>query len=110
MAGQQQIIYDNYVKQVTARNVEPIVSEAGVWPENLEGEEWTDRSRGKDAMSNQWGDREYGPVSVRTSNLGRVMEVQSIQRGMSFVVAVHRTREDYRNYRRPMGMFHYLST
>lgn len=110
MAGQQQEIYDNYVKQATANNVAPIVGERGEWPEKLEGEIWTDRSMGKDAMTNRWGDREYGPVKVYTSNMGRVMEVQSLQRGWTFIAAVHRTKDDYYNYRRPLGMFHYLNT
>lgn len=109
MASAQQTYYDSYVKQVTANNVAPIVYEADQKQVDLEGEVWT-REEGRNALTHRWGDREYGPVTVYTSNLGRVMEIQSIRRGMSSIRAIHRTLDDYWNYRRPMGMFHYLYT
>lgn len=109
MPSAQQTYYDSYVKQVTADNVAPILCDEGKWPDALEGEEWS-RPEGRDALSNRWGDPEYGPVSVWVSSLGRVMEVQSLRRGASFIAAIHRTRDDFYNYRRPLGMFHYLYT
>lgn len=102
--------YKNYVTKNTKSNVEPEVGEQGVMPKSLDGETWTDRSLGRDAMTHRWGDREYGPVRVEVSNLGRVREIQSIRRGWSFIVAVHATKQNYFNYQRPLGMFHYLNT
>ncbi len=104
MTNAQETYHQAYVKQVTADNVQPIIAPRGQWPEKLEGEIWTD----KPGATAGWGDREYGPVYVRTSNMGRVMEVQSLMRGLTFMVAIHRTHDDYSNYRRPLGIFHYL--
>ena len=109
MANQQQQIYENYVASVSAGNVEPMVYKRNQDPEPVEGEVWTE-STGRDALSATYSDLEYGPVRVYTSNLGRVMERQSLMRGLFHRVAIHRTSEDHRNYRRTMGMFHYLYT
>jgi hypothetical protein len=109
MTSAQETHYRAYVELTTKNNVEPIVYEDGVLQVDLDGEVWT-RSEGRYAMTHRWGDPEYGPVTVYTSNLGRVMEIQSIRRGLSSIRAIHRTQNDYFNYRRPMGMFHYLYT
>lgn len=99
--------YSAYSEDVRKNNVAPIVSERGKWPEKLEGEEWT-RPSGKEALSHSWGDPAYGPVRVHVSNKGRVMEVQSIMRGMSHICAVHQNMTDYINYRRPLSINMYL--
>lgn len=109
MTSAQETYYRGYVKKVTANNVAPIVGKRQEWPENLEGEEWT-KEEGKGCLSPKWGDYQYGPTTVYTSNKGRVMEVQSLNGGLSFICAVHRTRDDFSSYRKPLGMFHYLNT
>jgi hypothetical protein len=106
MANQQVHIYDSYKARVESGNVPPAVSPKNTWPADLDGEVWSE-SR---TMSPRWGDAIYGRVFVYTSNLGRVRELQSLDRGMSFQIAVHRTAEDYWSYNRAMGMFHYLNT
>lgn len=109
MVSAQETYYAGYVKLVTKNNVDPTVYPTDEVQVDLDGEVWTE-STGRYALTHRWGDRDYGPVYVYTSNLGRVMEVQSIRRGMSSIRAIHRTMDDYFNYRRPMGMFHYLYT
>lgn len=107
MTSAGQTYYTSYVSDVEKNNVQPIVADRGKWVDNLEGEEWV-RSEGRNALTHRWGDPAYGPVTVRVSNKGRVMEVQSIMRGMSHICAVHRSKDDYWNYRRAMSMNMYL--
>lgn len=99
--------YNSYVTEATRENVAPIVAERGKWVPNLDGETW-ETPRGREALSHRWGDPAYGPVYVSVSNMGRVMEVQSIMRGMSHICAVHRSKDDYYAYRRPMSVNMYL--
>jgi hypothetical protein len=106
MANQQARIYEGYKAGVERNNVEPIVSPKNQWPVDLDGEVWTDAR----TLSPRWGDRAYGQVYVSTSNLGRVRELQSLDRGMSFQIAIHSTTDDYWGYNRALGMFHYLYT
>jgi len=106
MANQQVRIYEGYKNSVERNNVAPTVAPKGEWPADLDGEIWTE-SR---TMSPRWADASYGRCRVYTSNLGRVREKQSLDHGMSFQIAVHRTSDDYWNYNRAMGMFHYLNT
>lgn len=106
--NQQSEIYQRYVKQTTKDNVEPTVLERNVWPKT-EGETW-ERSLGRDGKSSKWGSYEYGEVKVYVSNLGRVMEVQSLNRGLSFICAIFENERDQTFYRQPLGMFHYLYT
>ena len=99
--------YNSYVDEATKNNVQPLIAPRGEMVPDLDGETWT-RPSGRDAMSPKWGDLVYGRVSVYVSNMGRVKEVQSIMRGMSFVCAVHRTMNDYRIFERAMPINTYL--
>jgi hypothetical protein len=99
--------YNSYAADVRKDNVEPLLAKEGKWPEDLDGETWH-RPEGRDALGHRWGDPAYGPVSVYVSNKGRVMEVQSLRRGMSHLCAVHQNMDDYMNYRRPMSANMYL--
>lgn len=107
MTSAGQTYYSSYVEETTKNNIQPIIAPRGKWVESLEGEEWT-CPQGREALSPQWGDPMYGPVRVSVSNKGRVREVQSVMRGMSFVCAVHRTVGDYLNYKRTMPINTYL--
>lgn len=106
MANQQLRSYETYAAAVTSKNVEPISYKRGEEPESLAGEIWTE-STGRNALTATYSDLEYGPVRVYTSNFGRVMERQSLSRGLDHIVVIHRTRDDHLFYCRPMGMFHY---
>lgn len=109
MPGQQTAIYNAYVERTERNNVEPIIFPINAQYASLEGEVWTE-STGRGALTNRWGDREYGRVFVYTSNLGRVMEMQISHRGMRHQYAIHRTHDDYWKYSRADGMFHHLYT
>lgn len=99
--------YSTYVEETTKNNVQPIMAPRGEMVPDLDGEIWT-QPEGRDAMAPKWGDVGYGWVSVYVSNMGRVKEVQSIMRGMSFVCAVHRNINDYRSFERAMPINTYL--
>ena len=107
MLSASETYYSSYVEDAEKNNVAPIVAERGKWVADLDGETW-EQPRGKQALTHRWGDPAYGPVWVSVSNLGRVREVQSIMRVMSHICAVHRSKDDYYNYRRPMSMNMYL--
>lgn len=106
MANQQQIIYNNYVATF-ANVVQPTVLPKGTWPEKLEGEIWT-KECGRYCRTAKWAEREYGSTAVYSTSTGRVIEFQSLHRGLSFIVAVFENEKDWLNFRRPMGMFHYF--
>lgn len=104
MANKQQAIYDGYVKHTTANNVEPT---------KLNGEEaWAflkengiEFSKPNSYTTNYFD----GGRGARVWNLkdGRVVEYAPGAFGR-VLLAVFDNVRDYLNYRRPMGMFHYL--
>lgn len=99
MAGQQEAIYQNYVKTFDYI-VRPEVSDK--LPEMRDGEEMelTTRTR-------KWGES-YNTRVYITSH-GRVIEVEVIS-WYKTLYAVFENKTDWMNFRRPMGMFHYLNT
>lgn len=99
MAGQQEIIYNNYVKSFDHIVKPEILTE---WPQLAEGEtmEKTDWTR-------KWGES-YRTQVYKTSN-GRIIEVETIS-WYKTLFAVFENHNDWFNFRRPMGMFHYLNT
>lgn len=101
MAGQQAAIYENYLKGF-ADVVNPTVYGYGKKPKNLAGETWTKTER-----TRKWG--ESYSTQVWISNLGRVIEKEQIlYSNGNIVYAVFENETDWNNYRKPMGMYHYL--
>jgi hypothetical protein len=106
MAGKQFEIYQNYVKATTANNVEPVqfendeawafLKDNGIEFNNPDTYtvKFFDGGRGARA----WSLKDGRVVEYAPGAFGRVL------------LAVFAKAMDHVNYRRPMGMFHYLNT
>jgi hypothetical protein len=106
MANQQTLIYDGYVKRMTAHNVEPrqIDGDEGWAFLKANGIEFNTPS----TYTVRFFD---GGRGARAWNLkdGRVVEYAPGAFGRA-LFAVFDKAMDHVNYSRPMGMFHYLYT
>lgn len=99
MANQQEAIYQNYVE--TFKDVvKPEIFTR--WPEMAEGEEMelTTRTR---KVGESYSTRVY------VTSKGRVIEQETVSWYKTLYYVFERD-EDWWNYRKPLGMFHYLNT
>lgn len=101
MSNQQQEIYNNYL--ATFADVVRPTTTKNAWPVKLDGEkfektDWT-RKVGESYSTKVW-----------LSSAGRVVEVEPIGNGWNNLFHTFETEQDWRNFRKPMGMFHYLNT
>lgn len=101
MANQQQEIYNNYlatfanvVKPVTVKNEWPILND----DEKMELTKETRRVG------------ESYRTSVYKTTAGRIIEQEPIGNGWDNFYHTFENETDWRNFRKPMGMFHYLNT
>lgn len=109
MAGQQAKIYQAYKEQTERNNVEPTVKIDGdaVW--QFIRKNGIDFQNPYSHTTRYW---DNGP-STRTFKLadGRVAEYATTNSAMGWPLMVVFDRfDDWFNYRRAMGMFHYLYT
>lgn len=106
MAGKQWEIYQNYVKRTTANNVKPTrldddEARAFLRENGIEFDKPT-------TYTTKYFDGGHG-ARVWDLKDGRVVEYAPGAFGR-FMLAVFDRAIDHVNYRRPMGMFHYLHT
>lgn len=101
MANQQQTIYNNYiatfadvVRPVTTKNECPVMAEGETMEEIRETRKVGESYR----------------TSVYRTSLGRIFEQEPIGNGWNTLYHLFENETDWRNFRKPMGMFHYLNT
>lgn len=99
MSGQQQTIYNNYLKQFESVVKPEIFTE---WPKLRENEKMEPSTRTR-KCGESYNTRVY------VTSEGRVIEEEAVSRYKTLYFVFERD-EDWWNYRKPMGMFHYLNT
>jgi hypothetical protein len=101
MANQQTTIYNNYLATF-ADVVKPVVTK-NEWPVMAEGEtmELTKNTR---RVGESYRTRVY------KTSLGRIIEQEPIGNGWNTLYHTFENEADWWNYRKSMGMFHYMNT
>lgn len=100
MANQQSDIYNNYLATF-ADVVRPVFTK-NEWPVLADGEkmELTKETR---RVGESYSTRVY------RTNAGRMIEQEPIGNGFNTFYHTFENEADWRNFRKPMGMFHYLN-
>lgn len=101
MANQQETIYNNYL--ATFADVVRPVTVKNEWPTMAEGETMEQVSETR-KVGESYRTRVY-----RTS-AGRIIEAEPIGNGWNNLFHTFETEKDWQNFRKPLGMFHYLNT
>lgn len=99
MAGQQQVIYNNYVNTFKDVVQPEILTKL---PELRDGEEMELSTRTR-RVGESYNTRVY------VTNEGRVIEQETVSWYKTLYFVFERD-EDWWNYRKPMGRFHYMNT